>query len=191
MQLNFMTWLSSLNHFSAGQTLEGATLMFPLLDRASKNRYPNFGNKKRMTLFLKDELEKVIALGTGLDLTFRQDGPKILFDTEHIGEVLYRLRCFLLHESEFPSDIEFTRNSGQFSFGWTKPTGASSATITLPDQFCECLLLVLLGCPEYKTLPLEFRGRKIRFGRHEILPSTCVGQFGILRQQLLFGAELD
>jgi hypothetical protein len=189
MQLNFKAWLSSLNHFSVGQTLEGATLMFPLLDRASKMRYPNLGNKKRMTLFLKDELENVIALGTGLDLKFRHDGPKILFDIEHVGEVIYRHRCCLLHEAEFPPDLVFVRNPGQFSFGWTKPKDTETATITLPDQFCECLLLVLLGCPEYKSLPLEFRGRKIRFGRHEILPSTCVGQFGILRKQLLFGTD--
>lgn len=76
MQLNFRVWLSALDHFARANFIEGCALMFPLLDRAAKARRPKDGNKKRITAFIVDELENVIALGTGLDIEFPADGKK-------------------------------------------------------------------------------------------------------------------
>ncbi len=162
--------------------------MFPILDKAAKTGYPSLGNKRRMSKFIADELERVIALGTGLDIKFHSE-RKIIFGTEDIGEVFYRLRCTVLHEAEVPDDIVFAREFGAFSFGLKRDEETGPATLFLPDQFCEMLHLTLLSCPEYTTLPQIFEGRGVRFGRHEIMPSQCVGNFGALRYQLLFGAE--
>jgi hypothetical protein len=188
MEINFSLWLNGLGFFADGASIEGCALMFPILDKAAKNRYPNFGNKKRMSKFMADELERVIALGTGLDLKFNSD-RKIIFGTEDIGEVLYRLRCKVLHEADVPDDLVFTRESGVFEFALKRAEGTGPATIFLPDQFCELLHLTLLSCPEYSAIPQNFEGRRIRFGLHEIMPSQCVGNYGILRHQLLFGVN--
>ena len=187
MQLNFPVWLSALDHFSRERFVEGCALMFPLLDRAAKARRPKDGNKKRMSAFITDELENVIALGTGLDIGFNNDNQKIIFGTEGIGEVFYRVRCSVLHEAEVPDHIEFVREGGKFVFSLSPATPSSPAIITVPGQFCEILHVTLLGCPEYTSIPREFVGRRIKFGRHTILPSDCIGRFGVLREQLLFG----
>lgn len=161
--------------------------MFPLLDKAAKARRPKEGNKKRMCAFITDEFENVIALGTGLDIGFIKDSQKIILGTESIGEVFYRLRCSVLHEAEVPDHIEFVREGGRFVFSLTPATPSSPAIITVPGQFCEILHVALLGCPEYTSVPREFVGRRIKFGRHTIMPSDCIGRFGVLREQLLFG----
>jgi hypothetical protein len=161
--------------------------MFPLLDKAAKARRPKDGNKKRMSAFITDELENVIALGTGLNINFNKNGPKIVFGAESIGEVVYRVRCSILHEAEVPEHIEFVREGGKFEFSLKAATSSSPAIITIPGQFCEILHVALLGCPEYTSIPREFVGRRIKFGHHTILPADCIGRFGVLREQLIFG----
>ena len=187
MQLNLPVWLSALENFSRARFVEGCALMFPLLDNAAQARRPKDGNKKRMSAFITDELENVIALGTGLDIDFTKDNQKIIFGTESIGEVFYRVRCSVLHEAEVPDHIEFVREGGKFVFSLTPATPSSPAIVTVPGQFCEILHVTLLGCPEYTSIPSEFVGRRIKFGRHTILPSDCIGRFGVLREQLFFG----
>jgi hypothetical protein len=162
--------------------------MFPILDKAAKTRYPGLGNKRRMSKFIADELEHVIALGTGLDIKFYSE-RKIIFGVEDIGEVFYRLRCTVLHEAKVPDDIVFTLESGAFGFRVKRDDETGPATLFLPDQFCEMLHLTLLSCPEYTVIPQVFEGRGVRFGSHEIMPSQCVGNFGTLRHQLLFGVN--
>lgn len=187
MQLNLPVWLSAIDHFSKARFIEGCALMFPLLDKAAKARRPGDGNKKRMCAFINDELENVIALGTGLDIHFAENNQKIILGTESIGEVFYRLRCSVLHEADIPERINFVRDGGIFVFSLTPETPSSPAIITVPGQFCEILHVALLGCPEYSSIPPEFIGRRIIFGRHKINPSDCIGKFGVLREQLLFG----
>jgi hypothetical protein len=167
--------------------MEGCALMFPLLDKAAKRRRPKDNNKLRMSKFIVDELEHVIALGTGLDLQFNPNGQKIVLGAENVGEVFYRLRCCVLHEVELPENVNFTRTPGSFEFAWKPATSVGPSTITVPAQFCELLHVALLGCPEYTSVSPAFLGRRVRFGRSEILPSQCVGKFGVLRHQLLFG----
>jgi hypothetical protein len=183
-------WLSGLDNFSRSNFIEGCALMFPLLDKAAKARRPKDGNKKRMSSFITDELENVISLGTGLDLAFSAGTDKIILGTENIGEIFYRIRCSILHEAEVPEHIKFVRVGGQFIFSLTPATSTSPAVITVPGQFCEVLHMVLLGCAEYTSIPKEFAGRRVRFGQHEIMPSQCIGNFGVLRQQLLFGKNI-
>jgi hypothetical protein len=189
MQLNFEVWLSALDNFTRARYIEGCALMFPLLDRAAKSRRPKDGNRARMSKFITDEIENVIALGTGLDVEFDPRGKKIVLGDESLGEVIYRLRCNVLHEAELPMDIEFMRLPGQFQFSLTPASGNSSAKLSVPAQFCEALHLALLSCPEYSSIPAQFAGRRIRFGRHEILPSQCIGKVSVLRQQLIFGVS--
>lgn len=165
--------------------------MFPLLDKAAKVRRPKEGNKKRMSAFMTDELENVISLCTGLDLQFSPNSQKIVLGRESVGEIFYRIRCSVLHEAETPDDIEFKRDPGKLSFSLTPATSTNNTKISVPAQFCEALHLVILGCPEYTAIPQDFAGRRIRFGRHEIMPSQCIGNFQILRQQLLSGVSLD
>ena len=188
MQFNFLFWLNALNHNARANFMEGCALMFPLLDKAAKQRRPKDTNTSRISKFTVDELEHVIALGTGLDVEFKPDGPKIIFGAESIGEVFYRLRCSVLHEAEMPENIRFTGTPGIFSFSWKLGDLTGESTITVPAQFCELLHVVLLGCPEYTSLPPAFIGRRIRFYKSEILPSQCVGKFWVLRKQLIFGA---
>ena len=186
MELNLPVWLSALDNFSKARFVEGCALMFPILDKAAKARRPNDNNKKRMSAFITDELENVIALGTGLDIGFAEDSQKIILGVESIGEVFYRVRCSVLHEAGVPDHIEFVREGGKFVFSLTPATPSSPAIVSVPGQFCEILHVTLLGCPEYTSIPREFVGRRIKFGRHTILPSDCIGRFGDLREQLLF-----
>lgn len=188
MQLNFSVWLSALHNFNQPRFIEGCALMFPLVDKAAKKRRPKDSNRVRMSKSITDELERVIALGTGIDLEFDPNGQKIILGNEDIGEIFYKVRCSILHEAEIPELVHFSRQSGVFKFLLTPATPTSPATITVPAQFCEILLVALLGCPEYSSIPTEFVGRKIRFGRHEILPSQCIGNFSVLRHQLILGA---
>jgi hypothetical protein len=174
MQLNLSVWLSALNHFTQSSFLEGCALLFPLVDKAAKARRPKGRNRDRMVAYFTDELEHVIALGTGLDLKFNPSGSKIDFGGKSVGEVMYAVRCEVLHEAQFPLRIEFVDGAGSFAFG--------------QDHF-ECLLVVVLASPEFTSVPKEFLGRAVRFARHKIVPSQCVGSWGETRTQLLFGAQ--
>jgi len=191
MQLNLTVWFSAIDNFTRLRFIEGCALMFPLVDKAAKLRRPKDSNRVRMSKFITDELEHVIALGTGLDIVFDPNSQKIILGNDNIGEIIYKVRCSVLHEAETPESIKFTRNLGVFQFSFLPATSESQATITVPAQFFEVLHVVLLGCPEYTSISSEFVGRKIRFGRHEIMPSQCVGNFAVLRQQLLFGVNLN
>lgn len=188
MQLNFNSWLSSLDSYAKSLYLEGCTLMFPLLDKTSKIRRPDEkSNKKRMVSFINDELENVIAIGTGLNVEFDSNGRKIILGDEGIAELFYRVRCAILHEAQMPENIIFKRQFGLFEFSLSPATSTTPLTISVPSEFCESLLLAILACPEYTSIPSEFNNRRIRFGRHEIMPSECVGNIEELRKQLIFG----
>lgn len=161
--------------------------MFPLLDKAAKIRRPGYGNKKRISLFINDELENIIELGTGLAIKFTTNDQKIVVGKEGIWELFYRVRNSILHEAETPDNITFERKSGIFAFSFIPSTNTKSASISVPAQFCEIMLILLISCPEYSSIPKEFVGRRIKFGRHEIMPSQCIGNFNTLKKQLIFG----
>lgn len=180
MQLNFSVWLSSLDNFSSSRFIEGCALLFPLVDKAAKARRRKDTNRNRISGYIIDELEKIIALGTGIDIEFAPgENKKIILGEESIGEIFYRIRCSVVHEAETPDSIVFTDQPGVFEFG------LSETNITVPKLFCVALLFVVLASPEYSNVPSEFIGRKIRFGQHEIMPSQCVGNYDETRKQLL------
>lgn len=108
-----------------------------------------------------------------------------MIGSESIGEIFYRVRCSILHEAEVPEHINFERVPGLFNFSLSPATTINPFTITVPGQFCDLLHVALLGCPEYTSIPKEFSGRRIRFAGHTILPSDCIGNFELLRQQLI------
>ena len=189
MKLNMPVWLNALNFFIRNHSISGAALSFPIIDKAAKIRYPSknkkdLNNKIRMINWFNDEFENTVEIGTGLRLNFSDCAKrKLQLGSESIGEIIYRVRCSVLHEIENPVDVKFDYDPSGMIFGCdTDPAG--TVVVTVPANYLASMHLVALASPEYTSITDEFNGRRIKFLGAIITPSLCVGNYQILREQV-------
>ena len=83
------------------------TIIFPLLDELSKHLYKNKANKERMVNFFNDYLTLDHLIIKKINIK-NSDGNVLFFANGHsLGEVVYDLRCYLLHEANCGFEIRF------------------------------------------------------------------------------------
>ena len=185
-------WLNALNFFIARSAISGAALSFPIIDKAAKKRYPprnknDSNNKVRMINWFNDEFENIVEIGTGNKLNFSgATKNKLQIGSEGIGDIIYRVRCSVLHEMENPVDVKFDDDPGGMTFG-SNIDASGRVDVIIPAHYLASMHLVALASPEYKSITDEFVGRRIKFLGSVITPSLCVGNYQVLRDQIFNG----
>jgi hypothetical protein len=110
MTLDIQTIISCLDLNKNGNLQGALSLVFPIIDNISGEKFPSInGNKARMVKYF-DEVFNDIYILFNKSETNLITPSNIIFKTEigdTIGEVLYSLRCQILHESNCDYNIQF------------------------------------------------------------------------------------
>jgi hypothetical protein len=176
LRININSITACLNLTNTKDTDSALTIIFPIIDKASRVKYPSISeNKKRMIRFLNDIFNRIYLLRYSPNVHPLQNG-NVLFvckSGESVGETLYKLRCKLLHEAEPNFDIEFIDNIQYASY----TDGLDRVKHQFGNDLPEMLLLASLvyvsgiqirGDQKHTTLSIGERNFKIE----EILGNT-------------------
>jgi hypothetical protein len=98
--------ITAMSEFTAGRHESGLASLMTVIDATAKKRYPKLGNADRFKKFLGEEIGKQLG---GIFISLKND---LKSDTgrpvgDHIGAIYHLCRCFVLHETELSSQIEF------------------------------------------------------------------------------------
>jgi hypothetical protein len=113
MKININTLLTCLKVRADGDLNSTLTLVFPIVDKASRVRYSTINsNEKRMTKFIDDIFNYIYLIRYSKTTNPIQNGNIIYASKlgETVGSILYKLRCKLLHEADHDFTIEFDDN---------------------------------------------------------------------------------
>lgn len=83
------------------------TILFPLIDELSKHLYKNKKNKERMVCFFNDHLNFDHCIFMGNSIRSSDGNVTLLANNHSLGEIVYELRCYLLHEANCGFEIRF------------------------------------------------------------------------------------
>jgi len=111
MKVNIKTVITCLHARNSGDLQSALSLVFPLVDKAARELYPTLStNKERMVAFLNHVFNNIYLLRYSPNTYPIQNGNIIFNSAEgkSAGEILYDLRCQLIHQAECAFDIRFS-----------------------------------------------------------------------------------
>ena len=111
MKVNIKTVITCLGAKNNGDLQSALSLVFPLIDKAAGELYPaQHTNKKRMVEFINRIFNDIYLLRYSSFAYPIQNGNVVFNSPEgrSVGEILYDLRCQLLHQAECAYDIRFS-----------------------------------------------------------------------------------
>ena len=113
MVINLQSFISCLDLNNKGDIQGALTLVFPIVDKASKEKYPLLKrNNERMIKYFNDVFNDIYLLKY-VPGVHPSANNNIIYFTESgftVGEILYSLRCQVLHESDCDYNILFEPN---------------------------------------------------------------------------------
>lgn len=113
MTINLQSLISCLDLNSKGDLQGALSLVFPIVDKASKEKYHLLkSNKERMVKYFNEVFNNIYLLKYVPNIHPIANN-NIIYFTESgftVGEILYSLRCQVLHESDCDYNIQFEPN---------------------------------------------------------------------------------
>ena len=113
MEINLQSFISCLDLNNKGDLQGALTLVFPIVDKASKEKYPLLKtNKERMVKFFNGIFSNIYLLRYVPNI-HPTANSNIIYLSESgstIGEILYLLRNQVLHESDCGYNFQFEQN---------------------------------------------------------------------------------